>query len=89
MKNIALSGCFGLLLRPRAPSGLRAGDVFQADAIDRAHRHAQGFVDDGQRTRAFAAVGWVQGQYRQAGDGGKALHAFCTARRALVDGGCA
>ena len=27
--------------RPGAPAGLRAGDIFQADAVHRAHRHAQ------------------------------------------------
>lgn len=41
MKLIASKCRVGILLRPRLPAGTLAGDILKADAIDRAHRHAQ------------------------------------------------
>ena len=41
MKVVAFPGRVGLRLRPRAPTGCVARDVFHGDAIDRADRQTQ------------------------------------------------
>ena len=59
MKFIAVQRRVSIAFRPRCPAGALAGDIFEADAIDRTHRHTQlaagaVWLDDGMHH--FAAT---------------------------------